>query len=170
MPIKLIKESIDPDFSDYLIYGLSTHMKDYKLCWYINNLLQLNLTKFPDLIVEDNPNRQYSLFVFNESEQINYYLLSNYDNYIPWFYKAKHFHYFFIINGNPLKSEITKIIKCLNDIPQMLLVTTLNANERNLALPLLTNFELHITETSKKEKDILKDKMPKKAGIKKLKR
>jgi hypothetical protein len=171
MPKKLIKEYINPDFSDYLIYGISSHMKDYKLCWHINNYLQFNLTKISDLIVGDNDiEKQYSLFIYNESEQMNYYLLSNYDNHIPWFSKVKHFHYFFIINGNPLKSQLSTILKCLNNIPQILLLAPLNPNDKNLTLPLLTNLELHITDASKKEKDILKDKMPKKAGIKILKK
>jgi len=164
MPHRL---KLDPDFSDYQIFGLSTHLKDYKLCWHINGKLKQNLIRYPSLTVKENEQLQYSLFVHREAfELIDLYLLSNFSNHVPWFAKAKHFHYFFIIGGSPLNSLVSEIDNNLKLIPQMLLVTKLSADERKLAQPLLTDFELHLTETSSKEKEQLKFKTPKRAGFK----
>jgi len=168
MPHKL---KLTPDFSDYQIFGLSTHLKDYKLCWLINNLMRTTLERHPDLQVEGDPPRDYSLFVHNNAfEQIDLFLLSNFCNHIPWFAKAKHFHYFFIIGGNPLSSQMGFFEKTLKSVPQMLLVTKLSADEKKLAQPLLTDFELHLTETAVKAKEEAKGFIPKRAGIKKPKK
>jgi len=168
MPYKL---RLEPDFSDYIIFGLSTHMKDYKLCWTIDAALQTKLVRYADLVVDGDPIRNYKLFIHKEvSESINIYLLSNYDQHIPWFDKAKHFHYFFIIGGNPLLSQIQYFEDHLRNISQMLLLTKLSPGEKKLAIPLLTEFELHLTETSLKEKEAGKFKIPKRAGIKSVKK
>jgi hypothetical protein len=162
MPHKL---RLSPDFSDYHIFGLSTHIKDYKLCWHINTLMNISMIRRPSLQVAGDPPRQYSLFVQKEaSEQIDLFLLSNFDQYIPWFSKAVHFHYFFIIRGKPLKSQLTFYEGHLEQIPQMLLVTKLNPDEQKLVLPLLTDVELHITEISHSEKKLLKARIPKKVS------
>jgi hypothetical protein len=163
MPHRL---KLDPDFSEYQIFGLSTHLKDYKLCWHINKALQQNLIRYPALSVPESEQLLYSLFVHREAyEQIDLYLLSNFSNHVPWFVKAKHFHYFFIIGGSPLNSLIVEIEKNLKMIPQMLLVTRLSAGERKLAQPLLTDFELHLTQVSSMEKELLKDKSSQKDGF-----
>ncbi len=150
---------ITPDFSDYYIYGLSTHVKDYKLCWYLNKVLQINLEYLPALQVDGNTPRYYSLFAHREIYELtDLYLLSNFDQHIPWFSKAAHFHYFFIITGKPLDSQLRNIEKALKKIPQMLLVTKLKTAEKKLALPLLTDLELHLTNTASAQKVKLKAK------------
>lgn len=155
-----------PDFSDYNIYGLSTHLKDYKLCWFINNVMDVQLVRHPDLIISGDPDLKFSLFTHIEfTELVDLFLISNFDKHIAWFSKASHFHYFFIIRGNPLKSQLLFFENSLKTIPQMLLVTPLSPDERKLAQPLLTDFELHLTEVSAKEKEELKSKAPKRVPI-----
>ncbi len=167
MPRKL---NLTPDFSDYQIFGLSTHLKDYKLCWHINSALQTNFIRHEGLPVDVDPPRKYSLFEQKEfCEQLDLYLLSNFSNHIPWFEKAKHFHYFFIISGRPLKSQFVFFEKSLKKIPQMLMVTKLSSQEKKLAQPLLSNFELHLTETAIRNREESNIVVPKRAGIKKLK-
>lgn len=157
-----------PDFSDYLIYGLSTHLKDYKLCWNINRALNISLTRYPDLIVKTKTKMGYTIYVCEEAfEQIDMYLIANFSEHIPWFVKAKHFHFFLVINGNPLSGHKKNILKALKNIPQMLLVTELTAKEKEPALPLLSNFELHLTALSGKLSEVKKKQTPKRAGIKK---
>jgi hypothetical protein len=159
---------LQPDFSDYLIFGLSTHEKDFKLCWHINRLLHLCLTRCPSLKIPGDPELNFSLFVQEGAyEQVDLFLLSNFDRNIPWFAKAKHFYYFFIVRGNPLESQTKEIRKALKSIPQMLLVTSLSNEEKKLVLPLLTDFELHLTDTSKREKELMKKRIPRRAGIRK---
>lgn len=163
MPHKL---RLTPDFSDYHIFGLSTHIKDYKLCWHINTLMNAFLIRRKPLLIKEPQIRQYSLFAQKEaSELIDLFLLSNFDNHIPWFSKALHFHYFFIIRGNPLKSQLTFYEQNLKRIPQMLLVTKFNSDQQKLVLPLLTDFELHFTEISHSEKKQLQSRIPKKGSI-----
>lgn len=164
MPHKL---KLVPDFSDYTIFGLSTHLKDYKLCWHINSLMDVQLVRHPDLTVHDNPDLQFSLFTHIEfTEHVDLFLIANFDKHIPWFSKAAHFHYFFIIRGNPLSSQMVYFEQSLKKIPQMLLVTRLSPDERKLAQPLLTDFELHLTEVSFRAKEDIKSKSPRRVSIK----
>jgi len=164
------KFKIIPNFSNYLIFGLSTHEKDYKLCWRINKLLQMTLSRYLSLKIPGDPELSFSLFVQEEvHEHVDVFLISNFDKNIPWFAQAKHFHYFFIIRGNPLESQIKQIIEALENMPQMQLVTFLSIKEKKLVEPLLTDFELHLTEIIRQEKDQIKQRTPQRVGIKKSK-
>jgi len=158
---------INTDFSDYIIYGLSTHMKDYKLCWLINTKLLLNLKRHLDVKVEET-NRTYCIYLDDTNEHLCLYIVANTSESIPWFIQGKHFHYFFVINGSPLSSTLKNIEQGLKSIEQILLVTKLNSEEKKLAVPLLSNLELHVTKANYEEKMKQKKLLPKTAGIKKL--
>jgi hypothetical protein len=150
------------DFSEYTIFGISSHLPTYKICWTINKQLDLEFKHFPSLVNTINDtNLEYKMYSYIESEHLTYYLISNIQQAIPWLQQAKHFQYFFIFQGTPLPSQKKEIFLKLKQIPNILLVQELNISELKYAAPLLENFELHVTSimedfNQNKTKNLLK--------------
>lgn len=66
---------------DFVLIGISSHEKDYRLCWALNNTLELELTKTESLEIkakkQDNPSF-FSLFQYeNVDEFREYFVLAN---------------------------------------------------------------------------------------------
>jgi len=51
---------IEYDF-DFVLIGISSHEKDYRICWALNNVLGLDLTKKNSLEIKSK-NKQHLLF------------------------------------------------------------------------------------------------------------
>jgi hypothetical protein len=158
------KLKVEPDFSDYRIYGLSSHLPDYRVCWEINKETGTDFVYFPPLKIE-NTNLEFSMYSYSPSELLTYYLVSNYYKEIPWLIKAKLFQYFFIIQGSPLPSQVQELNTKLKAVPNLLLVSELSVSEMKFALPLLANFELHITSIMAELKEKEKQQMPKRQSV-----
>lgn len=68
MAKKKIKIVVEP-FDDIKIIGICTHLEDYKLAWYINKLLNINLVKYTDIINEDG--LEFSFYLYDGGENCN---------------------------------------------------------------------------------------------------
>jgi hypothetical protein len=72
--------NIEEDFElDFELIGISCHEKDFRLCYELNNHLEIDLTRIKDLeIVIKNVKGTYSLFEYlDEENRLDYYLISN---------------------------------------------------------------------------------------------
>lgn len=70
--VKKKKIVVEP-FDDIKIVGICTHVVDYKLAWYINKLLNINLVKYDDIINEDE--MAFSYYLYDGGENCNTYNL-----------------------------------------------------------------------------------------------
>lgn len=69
MAEKRIKNELD---EDYILVGIASSMKEYRLCYYLNLLLGCDFRKLDDLIFESKdrgPNIQFSVFKAGEEEE-----------------------------------------------------------------------------------------------------
>ena len=71
--VKKKKKIVVEPFDDIKIVGICTHIEDYKLAWHINNLLNINLVKYSDIINEDE--LAFSFYLFDGGENCNTYNL-----------------------------------------------------------------------------------------------
>lgn len=141
---------------DFVLIGISSHEKDYRLCWALNNVLELELTKTESLEIkskkEDTPSF-FSLFKYeNEAEFKEYFVLSNLSEnkhsvlkedtlfnkrskesssaekgiLIP---EHRQMNYFFIIRGEITDREAEKFIKRINSIDMILTAVQIEPNE-----------------------------------------
>lgn len=141
---------------DFVLIGISSHEKDYRLCWALNNVLELELTKTESLEIkskkEETPSF-FSLFKYeNEAEFKEYFVLSNLsenkhsvlkedtlfnksskesssaekDILIP---EHRQMNYFFIIRGEITDSEAEKFIKRIKSIDMILTAVQIQPNE-----------------------------------------
>ena len=68
MAKKKQKIVVEP-FDDIKIIGICTHLEDYKLAWHINNLLNINLVKYSDIVNEDGI--EFSFYLYDGGENCN---------------------------------------------------------------------------------------------------
>lgn len=64
---------------DFSLIGISCHAKDFRLCFELNKLLEIDLTRAKDLeIISKNTIGNYALFEYiDEDNFLDYYLISN---------------------------------------------------------------------------------------------
>lgn len=76
MAEKRIKNELD---NDYILVGIATSMKEYRLCHYLNLLLGCDFRKLEDLVFESKdrgPNIQFSVFKAGcEDEDMNQFVV-----------------------------------------------------------------------------------------------
>lgn len=72
------KLSVDANSYDgHALCAIVSHLKDYRLAYYINNALNIKLKKYDDLTINEN-NISYSWYHFkNSSNSLIYYLVAN---------------------------------------------------------------------------------------------
>jgi hypothetical protein len=70
--------NIEEDY-DFSLIGISCHAKDFRLCFELNKLLEIDLTRAKDLeIISKNTTGNYALFEYiDEDNFLDYYLISN---------------------------------------------------------------------------------------------
>ena len=75
----LLEEEFDFDFK---LLGISSHVKDYRLCWAVNKSLSLDLTKLEEEIIIRNKNSEsqsiFSIYYYLDGDsEVEFELISN---------------------------------------------------------------------------------------------
>ncbi len=117
------KLSIDDDY-DFSLIGISSHSKDYRLCWSVNNVLGTSFVKKDDLKVELLKSHEISLFSFYEHEdEENFniqYIISNTGtsgNLLP---EYRNLDYFWMIKGNFTKQNMHDLLDKLAKVESII--------------------------------------------------
>lgn len=128
---------IDEDFElDFLILGINSHTKLYKLCWQINKKLHMNFVKNKNHI--KNKNQEFERFSYtNKNSETKYNILSNVSSTGYLENNNKSVNYFMTAQGGVYNTQ--KIIKRLNQIDDILLVFELNLSKIKSATPFIIN-------------------------------
>lgn len=129
MQVGLAKEKItyQPEVKHYIL-ALASTLKDYRLSYFINDILAIELSKLNDLIYqnkEEGKAKKHSLFsFFDEDEDVQYYLLQNKlpDNVI--IKSLKNFDYLFIVKTIDEENtyDINFVYSLLNKIDDVQLI------------------------------------------------
>ncbi len=105
---------------DFVLIGISSHEKDYRICWALNNKLELNLVKTEPYEIKEKKHEEtshFSFFVCEQPDEFREYLVianrSEKGMLIP---EQKQVDYFFVIKGEIEQAEIAEIIKKMKDV------------------------------------------------------
>ena len=111
---------------DYIVLGINSHAKEYKLCWSVNKTLQLDLEK-----TDTNNNKEWiSSYTYNDSSsKTEYTLFVNQIREGYLFPKRKNINYFLKIKNPLWEQEKTEFIKKLKEVPEVLLIFELDTKE-----------------------------------------
>jgi len=134
MPLIMKKHSLVSEYDfDFFMIGISCHLKDYRLAWFINSMLEINLEKRDNHTVLLKKNAtglsEFSLFSFEEEENHSQYLLlANHSDTGVLLQEMKQFDFFLIINATLFDNQMKLIIENLQKINSILFVKELNPN------------------------------------------
>lgn len=123
------KLRIDPDF-DFILAGMSTPLQDYRLAWWVNKALHIQLSRAADLVVTDQESRlqtSFSRFDFQEDLTRSFFhLLQNKQGSVLLLPEVREMDYLLLIKGEYYRSRHAGIAKKLRTIEQMLAVVIIN--------------------------------------------
>ena len=116
-----MKYLLEDDFEyDFSLYGISSHEKDYRVCWAVNKALDLSLTKQNDKIevFHKRQNRYshhsiFSEFDFEKEEEVH--LISNRTKSGYLIPEQKHADYLLMVKGDAIVDK-TEIVQKLRQI------------------------------------------------------
>ena len=118
---------------DFDLYGISSHEKDYRICWAINNLLGLSLERTAENIEvvfnqQEKQNSQFPVFKFERDDVLEtFYLIGNkYENH-QLIKEQKHVDFFLMVKTIDVMSTNDFIDK-LKDIPFVLAVNKVDVS------------------------------------------
>lgn len=130
-----VKLQIDYDY-DFCLIGIVSHEKDYRLCWMLNTLLNIQLAKNED---HDTGQSKHSMYSYIQEELFReYYLLANKGDVHSLIEEHKHIDYFLVIKGaleEDEKKHIIELIKKSDMVSAAYLIDVLSLkSKQNLIL------------------------------------
>ncbi len=145
--------------NDSVLIGISSHLKDYRLVWFINKQLGYKFTKTEDFLYKTTkPKKElsYSCYYYKDEANIStYYLLSNIGvsentNLIS---EHKQSNYILFIE-QPSQNKNTKTLICeIKKTPNILTAYEISQTEIKYLNNIISDLELHIINIEKKEKE-----------------
>ena len=139
---------------DYSAIALSTHLKDYKLCWNLNTVLDINLQKNTNFVSsKKKPNlEEYSFFYHEDKEQRSVLcLLANKKNNVLLLDKMPETDFLLLIKGKMSADKIKAMIKTIRSITNILTAFVINMAKYSEMNSLLSDLELHCIQVLPKE-------------------
>lgn len=120
---------LEEDF-DFLMIGICSHIKDYRLCWEINRDFEIALKKEEDLeIISKGESRSFSFNTFeNEFNQNDIYLIGNKSEMGFLIPEEKNCDYFLIIKGPVQEKEEAEWLSQLNSNKNILTCYKIDPN------------------------------------------
>lgn len=111
---------LDEDYSFKLI-GINCHIKDYRLCWEINEALDFDFVKEEDYeIITKSQKQGYSFYSYlDEENHIDYYLISNRGEFGRLIPEEKS-DFLLLIKGSLTKGQLNQIGEQLHRIKNIL--------------------------------------------------
>ncbi len=146
---------IHSESSSYILVGLSTQLKDYRLSFLLNKIPGLHFSRLEELSVAIPGEKDvaiYSLYTSSNEETFNtYYLLSNRSGDQFLVPSLKQTDYLMLIEGPFKKQQKDELLLALRAIPNLLLAAEVNPMTVKLFETLITDLEIHIMNINKKE-------------------
>ncbi len=123
---------------DFFILAINSHSKGYKLCWEINNTMNLNFIKNEYHIIEENKDLVFSRFTAVDSDlEIQYDLISNYSKGGYLLPKFKKIEYFLKVQNPFWEKEKKEFIRNLSKLAEILLIFEFDINNINSLNPFI---------------------------------
>ena len=123
---------------DFFVLAINSHTKGYKLCWELNNKLNLNFIKNKYHILEEKIKLEFSRFTSENTElEVQYDLVSNYSKNGYLIPKFKNIDYFLKIQNLFWEKEKIDFIEKMQQIPEILLIFEFNLDNINSLKPFI---------------------------------
>ena len=145
------------DFSsEYTLIGISCHLKDYRLTFFLNNKLHLHLSRIDDFVQEgpDKTDLNYSVYFYKCLEtQNNFCLISNHHSDGKLIPTIGSVDYFLLIENEIPNDRKKELIKDIKTIPNILTAYELDLAKVKNIHQLLAELELQFIENKNIKKN-----------------
>lgn len=130
MAEKRIKNELD---TDYVVIGIATSLKEYKLCFHLNQLLECDFRKLPDITFEPTDRTRTSQFsVFKAvlpDKQMEYMVFANKNAGEVLLPEATGFDFLLRITGHPETATLADMVDAIRNLPDVLLTAEIPARK-----------------------------------------
>lgn len=94
------KLELDDEY-EFVLYGISCHLKDYRVAWHLNKQLRLDFVRnMVSLAIGKGELREFSIYKSEDYDHhLTYYLLDNYSDDMPLVKSLKQYDFFIIVEG-----------------------------------------------------------------------
>jgi len=145
MSKKVLKLDFEKEL-DFLLFAIVSGQKDYRLCFELNNYLELNFCRMDDVSISagrPGSRTSHSYFSFKGNDLEAYHILSNRDMshtglFIP---ELKGVDYFFLISGVTKHLEVKSMLDKIRSVKSVLSAHQLNPDDLKSAEAFLSILE-----------------------------
>ncbi len=122
--------TLDEDY-DFSLLGISCHAKDYRLCWELNKVLNVDLIRTTDFEISKKSEAiSFSFYEFiDETNYLEYFLISNRAKNGFLIPEQKKVDFFLMVRGNILESLTKEIIGKINSLSLVLTSFNIDPNQ-----------------------------------------
>ena len=137
--------------TSYYVIGISSTLKDYRLTFFLNKLDEFNFKRAETFVFKiKNQDFEYSMYTYIDSFNMqNYYLLSNKANSVKLVPDFKHFDYMLILDGEFDDEFISKLVKRIKAVPEIMLASEVDYGSISKVANLALSFEMHLEKIFK---------------------
>tara|TARA_B110000459_G_scaffold105273_1_gene116910 strand:+ start:1328 stop:1747 length:420 start_codon:yes stop_codon:yes gene_type:complete len=104
---------------DFTVLAINSHIKAYKLCWNINNSMQLNFEKKNDHYIKED--LWFSRYTYISDDGVEYDLLANRSKKGYLVPNQKSINFFLVVKNNYWEHDKSDFMSKLRDISDVLL-------------------------------------------------
>ena len=130
MAEKRIKNELD---TDYVVIGIATSLREYKLCYHLNNLLECDFRKLKDITFEPTDRTRTSQFsVFKAASadnQMQYMVFANKNGGEVLLPEAASFDFLLRVDGNLEIEQVATLVDGIRNLPDVLLTAEIPARK-----------------------------------------
>ncbi len=149
--VKKLSSNIDYT-AEFSFIGISCHLKDYRLSFFINQELGLKLKKTEDFLLEDEQKQSfnYPLFYYRcPDTNNNFCLISNHHSEKKLIQTFKQFDYFLLVQNNLSDLKKKELISNLKKIPNLLAAYEIELKKVKNINQLMVDLELQLIKNLK---------------------
>lgn len=142
MAKKLLKAA-EPDLTHFTLFGISCHLKDYRLSFLLNKHLHLEFSKLDDF-------RDFSFYSADDEDNFNrYFLLSNRNTETVLIPELKQTDFVMLVEGPYKKKQKDWLLENIKTIPNVLTSFEIRFETIKDHSNLLHDIELHFINITK---------------------
>lgn len=147
---KIITFHIDYD-NEYQIVGISSHLRAYKLIYFLNNVLNYRFKRANDLAVnQSDTSISYSTFIYiDRDSRTEYCLIANHHPEQKLIPSLRQIDFFLLIKSMQENNAVNEIINKIRAIPRILTAYKIDENSFRDIDILLNDVEMHMLENTK---------------------
>jgi hypothetical protein len=151
------------DNSDLILIGIACHLKDYRLCWSLNDKLGINMYRINDLIVETkgktNTINRFPSYFYDDTDKLeNYFLIENHAYSGDLLVKQTNADYLLLISGMNKAKETPILVKRIKEIIQVLTAFKIETTDVSNIEAIISDLELLLIQPRRDSSILQKEK------------